>query len=642
MLCQRCGAYVTSEDILCPSCGALLDKHGQDSGVRAIRQGRKQPAQPVEEPKRVAHRRSGASRAYTQPAAESTGKVYVDSALSGSTSPEMRAPVTYEENQAEGQNTESYDRPGRRSYGRKAARVQPVGAHAAKRRGNVHKVTRHMINWAHMAIAMACLAVLLMVGAYFYLTHTAEGQRIMARMGYKATSTALWEVGEEKMDVGDIDGAIADFLQAREQDGEENINVDGLLLLGSAYEANGMVTEAMDLYEEIYTDIVPNRPEAYRSMIRLLQAQDRDPEAAELMQVAYEKTEQTSFRTMRAELLPQTPVADLTAGLYSEKKYLTLTSPQGYDIYYTMDAEAELPTEGTLYTEPIFLDEGIWALRAVAISDDLVSDELTGTYKIIMPSPQKPSSSLAPNTYKQRQRIWLRLGEENKNDTDITIYYTIDGSTPDADSPVYTGEPFWLPGGRVTLKAVAVNGYGKASNALEILYKIDTGPFPLDSYSTEDTANGLTLGVTTKEEFQEKYGTGESTEEVSLEGFDDPGEKITYSWGYAVMGKIQRTGWVLTELYFTSDQFSGPRETSIGDSEEEVVGQFRDMGQVESPSGNRGLYDNDTGKGKIYLMEDGTKEIRYETNTADGATWNLTYYVSKADAVTAIDMLYEP
>lgn len=83
MLCQRCGAYVTSEDILCPSCGALLDKHGQDSGVRAIRQGRKQPAQPVEEPKRVAHRRSGASRAYTQPAAESTGKVYVDSALSG-------------------------------------------------------------------------------------------------------------------------------------------------------------------------------------------------------------------------------------------------------------------------------------------------------------------------------------------------------------------------------------------------------------------------------------------------------------------------------------------------------------------------------------------------------------------------------
>ena len=117
-----------------------------------------------------------------------------------------------------------------------------------------------------------------------------------------------------------------------------------------------------------------------------------------------------------------------------------------------MDAEAELPTEGTLYTEPIFLDEGIWALRAVAISDDLVSDELTGTYKIIMPSPQKPSSSLAPNTYKQRQRIWLRLGEENKNDTDITIYYTIDGFHPGCGLPcVY----------RRTFLAAGRQGYAK-------------------------------------------------------------------------------------------------------------------------------------------------------------------------------------
>lgn len=642
MLCQRCGAYVTSEDILCPSCGALIDKRGQETGVRAIRQGRKQTAQPAEEPKRTQHRRSGASRAYTSSAGESTGKVYVDPSLSGGSSPEMRPPVTFDEHAAGAGAPEGYDRPGRRVYGGGTARVQPVGAHAAKRHANVHRVSGHMINWAHMAIAAAGLLVLLAVGAYFYLNRTAEGQRILARMGYQSTSIALWEVGEERLDMGDIDGAIADLLQAREMDGEENVNVDGLLLLGSAYEANGMTEEAMALYEEIYTDIVPNRPEAYRSMIRLLQAQDRDPEAAELMLVAYEKTEQTTFRTMRSELLPLTPVADLTAGVYSEKKYITLTSPQGYDIYYTMDAEAELPAEGTLYTGPIFLDEGSWSLRAVAISEDLVSDELTGTYKVIMPSPQKPSSSLAPNTYKQRQRIWLRLGEENKDDTDITIYYTIDGSEPDADSPIYTGEPFWLPGGKVTLKAVAVNSYGKASNALEILYKIETGPYPLSSYSTDDTANGLTLGVTTRDEFVEKYGSGKGSEEVTLEGFEDPGEKITYSWGYAVMGKLERKGWVLTELYFTTDQFSGPRDTGIGDSEEDVVGQFRDMGQVESPSGNRGLYDNDTGKGKIYLMEDGTKEIRYDTETADGATWNLIYYVSKADAVTAIDMLYEP
>lgn len=107
-----------------------------------------------------------------------------------------------------------------------------------------------MINWAKMSIALAAAAVLLLVGAYFYITRTASGQRILARMGKDTTATALWEVGEEALDVGNIDQAITDFEKAREQDGEDNVNVDGLLLLGSAYEANGMAEEAMALYED--------------------------------------------------------------------------------------------------------------------------------------------------------------------------------------------------------------------------------------------------------------------------------------------------------------------------------------------------------------------------------------------------------
>ena len=62
---------------------------------------------------------------------------------------------------------------------------------------------------------------------------------------------------------------------------------------------------------------------------------------------------------------------------------------------------------------------------------------------------------------------------------DITIYYTIDGSIPDEDSPVWDGETaIQLPGGYVTLRATAVNGYGKASNTLEVLYKIEQKPWP--------------------------------------------------------------------------------------------------------------------------------------------------------------------
>ncbi|MGN0779344.1 MAG: hypothetical protein ACI4MJ_09375, partial [Aristaeellaceae bacterium] len=86
----------------------------------------------------------------------------------------------------------------------------------------------------------------------------------------------------------------------------------------------------------------------------------------------------------------------------------------------------------------------------------------------------------------------------------------------------------------------------------------------------------------------------------------------------------------------------GPRSTAIGDTEDYVVSRFRDMGQVESPSGNRGLYENNNGKGKIYKQEDGTKIIRYQAFTADSHTWQLDYILNTNGTVTAIDMLYIP
>lgn len=627
MLCPHCGTYVAREDVVCPGCGAAADHAQPEEGVRAIRQGRRgreTMSAPASAAKHARATEKGASRTPVQPIRESGADqvpLYGDTGL-----------------------LELGGQPVQKGYERFRPRPERDTESQAKvrpgRGARLHQVKRRMVNWTHVAIGMACLAVMLMVGAYFYLTRTAGGQRMMARLGKEATAQAMWQVGEEELDSGRIDRAIENFEAARLKDGEDNVNVDGLLLLGSAYEAAGRVEDAEALYTELYTTIVPTRAEPYRNVIRIMLAQDRGPEAAALMLLAYEKTGQVTFRQQRTELLPSAPTVDLVAGLYNINKSLTLASPEGYDVYYTFDDSAELPAGGVLYTQPIYLEEGIFKLRAVAVRDDLVSDELNGTYRIIMPSPQAPQSSLAPNTYKQRQRIRLKPGDDNKNDTDITIYYTIDGSAPDADSPIYTGEPFWLPGGRVTLRAIAVNGYGKVSNTLEILYKIEAKPYPLSAYAIDDTIAGLTLYVTTRDKFQETYGTGNGKEEVSVEGFDSPCEKYAYDWGYAVMGQ-KKNAWVLIELCFTSSKFTGPRGTEIGSTEDFIVGKFRDMGQVESPSGNRGLYADDDNVGKIYLQADGGKIIRYRVATADSHIWQLDYNISPGGACTAIDWKLE-
>ena len=120
-----------------------------------------------------------------------------------------------------------------------------------------------------------------------------------------------------------------------------------------------------------------------------------------------------------------------------------------------------------------------------------------------------------------------------------------------------------------------------------------------------------------------------------MEGFESMSEKHFYEWGYAVFAP-KKNERVLVELYYTSQTFDAPRKTKIGDTEEEIVAAFRDMGQVTSPSGNRGLYANSNGSGKIFVVEGG-KEIRYTTTTADNRIWQLTYSLNDKGVCTAIN-----
>ncbi len=644
MLCKNCGCYADDDAIVCPDCGQLLQPPPvrSESRAEAIRQGRKarealrRPQAKAEEEIRR-KRRSGASRATVPiPRVEDTREErseFYESYL------EQDAGQT----EISEEDRDAVVRRQRPIYSDTAAREEEMAAYTVTHRrpgGNLH-----MVNWVKVFLFSALGLILLVAGSLFFLQNTESGQRLMARMGQEARSTALWVVGEEMLDSGDIEGAIRNFEKAKTQDAENGVvDVDGLLLLGSAYEAAGMTEEAAKLYEEIYTE-TPSRSEAYVNHIRILLASKKEGDkakAGDLMELAYEKTGEISFYNQRSDLLPAPPEVDLTAGYYESKKYIAITSYQGYDVYYTFDENAELPSGGTLYTQRVFLDEGIHSLRAVAVNEELVSDELHGTYKIIMPSPQTPRTSLAPNTYKRRQRVWLKPGLDNENDDDIVIYYTIDGSNPDADSPVFTGEPFWLPGGRVTLKAVAVNKYSKVSNMLERLYKIEAKPYPLSAYTPEDGPKAFTLYVTTMTEFQQVYGAGELVGEVTLPELDTECREYEYDWGYAVMSKI-KSGWVVAEVFLTSTGTIGsPRGISIGDSEEYVVSKFRDMGQVESASGNRGLYSNDDGTGKIWKQEDGGKIIRYQCYTEDSHRWQLEYRTNSLGTVVSIDMRYIP
>ena len=642
MLCPRCGYYSEEESAVCPSCGEILKSGARKpEGAEAIRQGRR-----AREAARRPRQRESQSDASSEQSGEEGPQRRRGSAVTVST---MELPVIHdyrEEEAAESgeEDPGTFDRRRTTVYDENDALKSQAAAYAARVEED-RKNRRHLVNWVRILIIVTVVLVVVGLGGWFFLKRTDSGQRIMARLGQKATSAALWAVGEERMDEGDITGAIENFEQAKKQDEAEGVvDVDGLLMLGSAYEAAGETQAAAALYQQIYEE-TPSRTEAYTSHIRILLASGQEEDlarAGELMKLAYEKTGEESFSRERSELIPAPPEVDLTAGYYETKKYIAITSYQGYDVYYTFDENAELPSGGTLFTERVFLDEGIHNLRAVAVNGRLVSDELRGTYKIIMPSPQTPRCNLAPNTYKSRQRVKLKPGKDNENDSDIIIYYTVDGSIPDSDSPIYTGEAILLPtGSKVTIKAIAVNQYRKLSNMLEVSYKIEVKPYPLAPWTPEETIGNLILNQTTMMAFQTEYGEGTLTEEGPREGFKTDCRVYTYDWGYAVMNK-EKNAWVLVELFFRDrSTFHAPRETGVGDTLDFVIQKHRDLGQVESPSGNRGLYANDHGDGKIYLQEDKSRIIRFRYKN-EGHWWVLEYQVDPGGTVTGVDYQYIP
>ncbi len=653
MLCPDCNTYAGQDDIVCPRCGKLLDRHlSEEEELMSFRQGRhlRKPGTEVPPPP-AAPGSTGASRSFedTRPreTAESTGATYARKENLASTG---------------------------RFYGLDEGRIDdlpmeyqisdtPTIMAEVRRRSRSKRGLRmkRLINWAYVLIGCVVLLIALAIGAYVFLTRTPSGQVIMARMGEDATSAAMWQVGQEYLRTGDIDRAIGYFLIARQKDEEaKEPNVTGLLQMGSAYEADDRLAEAEEVYAYIYTEVVPSAPEAYRAQTRVLLAQGREAEAAALLAEAYEQTGVAAFRTQRLEILPQVPQTSVVPGYYNAAQTIELLQGQECEIWYTLDKFAVLPEGGVLYEGPIELSEGEHNLRAVAVNGDLVSDIMVAAYQIYLPTPLQPDKNLAPGTYPKKRTVTLRPGKLSDEDLEknpgyaatlddpiaqtITMYYTVDGSTPDQDSPVWDGTPIQLGlyGGYQVLKAVSVNGYGKQGNMLEVKYKFETSPGYRKTYSVEDVIPGLKLATTTREDFHSRHGAGQGPEMVTVTNVEGECERYTYDWGYASF-MHSKSGWVLAEIRFTTSAFEGPRGTKIGMTEEKITGLYKDFGQVVGATGiKRGLYyETEDKQGAISILSTGEKTIFYRVGTADGHVWQLEYYISAAGKCEAISWFYE-
>ena len=598
MICEKCGNILPDGVTVCDQCGAEAQSVYRPAGASGRRQGR--PEHPA--PPRAASLMPQDVEKEARHAADVKRRMRGEDA---------------------GRPAVHRGTPPRPTTGRQMNRARGHGRRAPR---------GMMVNWA-MVTAIGIAAVfLLAIGALLYLRMTPNGQLIMARMGREANADALWAFGREQLDQGYVDRAVATYEKALEQEPEREDLYDRLYQLADAYEAAGRPADAERIYTRMYREVDKENPLAYREMIRLLDGQNRRLELAAFLQEAYQNTGDSYFRRQREDLLPSTPTASEEAGARKMEQDVALISKEDYDIYYILGDEGSLPEDGEKYTGPIHLGEGGHVIRAVAVSSDLISDELRVQYSITVPTPLAPGISLQPGEYDKRMKIWLRhnesedeklLGKAFPKLKEITIYYTVDGQTPTSNSPIFTGDPFLLPPGKCTLKAVAVNGYGKVSNVLERTYKVNR-PFKTFFRDT-DTFSDFTVMKTTREQFINKFGTGQAEEEIQ----DDtqPGEctRIRYAWGEARF-TINESGFVLYRVDTDSTSVKGPRKTRIGMTEKEVTELFRDMDQAYDQNGDRSLYyDSDVGYGKLFHLDETHDRLDYVFFREDNGRLTLRY-----------------
>ncbi|MBE5778762.1 MAG: hypothetical protein E7331_05430 [Clostridiales bacterium] len=663
MICERCGSYLSEDALTCDRCGefvANMRPRSAQSDIQSMRQGRAGAAMPR------LPLRQGEERSYGDYEASD-----IPLNMSGWESRSRPAPRMSEASVRGASRPDNHrGAPSRGNARETIARHRPTP---------IKKIRRSNVNWMLIGIICTVLALGALVGYSVYMSQSEEGQQSTARKNVivaneetfelattkdatrlteqeellkewnKAEPHAYWAVANAFVDSGDLDLAITAFRMADILDPE---NYDGLLEMAVTYELKEDNAKAEEVYLNLINNVSPFRSEAYTYLIRLYQNTDRGPEAADMMKLAYENTERDAFRQQRREYIPMTPETNLTAGRYEISKMeesITLISPQNYDIYYTMDDSAKLPEEGILYDgKSLQITEGSVSLRAVCVNGDLVSDPMSVGYTFFHPTPPAPKSNLAPNTYDSKKFVSLRAGtreeftkkEQAEMEANLTYYYTIDGSTPTLESPLYDGTPIEMPSGRVTLKAMCVNQYGKQSSILEVGYKFNIKPYPLEVYGVDDHFGGAIILKTTQDEFEQTFGAPSSTVDTTYLHLEAEARHLEYSWGYAEFALINKQ-WLLVRLDMTSAFTSMPREVGFGASEAEVTGAYKDFGQVQSPNGTRGLYWDYPRVGQVYISEDGQRYIHYSCHNNESKMVVLQYWLD-GGRVKHIVNYYQP
>lgn len=284
--------------------------------------------------------------------------------------------------------------------------------------------------------------------------------------GGKKVNTDTYEyqsnMGMTMYESGDYESAAAYFNKALEYYNE----ADHVALRYYLHECEmrwGNPEKALDWLNELLNYDAYN----IAAITRMAEYYDEQKDADKLNELILKYTD-TPAQTAIEKYLNAMPGVSHCSGSYSTSIEVSLFNASGNEIHYTLDGT--IPNaKDTLYTGPIVMEKGTNRLKAVCVSPEgLVSDVLECEYIVTYTVPEMPIVSPGSGAYESEQIISV---DNFVNDGSYTAYYTLDGSTPTKDSPVYTG-PIDMPAGNNVFTVVFLSKDGISSSNVKRNYNL--------------------------------------------------------------------------------------------------------------------------------------------------------------------------
>lgn len=297
---------------------------------------------------------------------------------------------------------------------------------------------------------MGCLFVIFLIvaaiaGGAFYL-YTNSYQGIVSK-------------GNKALKAGELNQAIAYFERGIKKDETKK---DAYIGLSKVYIAK----KDLDWAESIFTEAVKKQPknaDIYQAYVEFYM----DTDQKEKIPLLLEEVDGDVAERLAGYIVADPGFSLDDSEIYEDVQELSLTTEDGYTIYYTDDG-SEATIRSKKYTDPIQLGEGVNEISALAVDEKGVPGlPVKKSYTVELPIVDAPAVSPSTGQYSSAVQIEIKVPEGYE------AYYTTNGEEPSTASNKYTG-PIDMPQGETLFKAILVNGKGRTSGVTTRNYVLDT------------------------------------------------------------------------------------------------------------------------------------------------------------------------